>query len=167
MEAVGARQSMAEERPLPGRVVLVLRAATAGLVVLAAILAAVGVLYLIRSAGTLAAGPRVPGALPLQQLAGGESQPLLRMTIAWVPAGFVAGFAATQLTSLRPLARIALLGVTVAILLLLAGAVADAIAISDPLGPHLLPQVGRVGTWTAVALFELGSLLGERELKHT
>jgi hypothetical protein len=49
-----------------------------------------------------------------------------------------------------------------ALVLLLAGAAADAIAITDPLGPHLLPQLARVGTWTAVVLFALGSLLVER-----
>jgi hypothetical protein len=43
--------------------------------------------------------------------------------------------------------------------LLFAGAVAGAIAITDPLGPHLAPQLSRVGTWVAVALFTLGSVL--------
>jgi hypothetical protein len=161
MEVLTAQRS--RTIPVPRRATLVvLRAIAAALIALAALVAAVGVLYLIRKAGPLAIGPKIPGALPLQQLAGGEGQPLLRMAIAWMPAGFVAGLALASLTRLGARLRMALLAAMAALVLLLAGAVADAIAITDPLGPHLLPQLTRVGTWTAVALFALGSTLVER-----
>lgn len=37
-----------------------------------------------------------------------------------------------------------------------------AVAITDPLRPHLLPQLTRVGTWTAAVLFGIGSMLAGR-----
>ena len=159
MEAIGAQRS-ARDLSFPGRAVVpALRAVAAGLIALASLAAAIGVLYLLRGTGSLAIGPNIRGALPLQQLAGGEAQPLLRMAIAWVPAGLVAGLALASLTGLRRWARATSLAALAALGLLLAGAAADAIAISDPLGPHLIPQFARVGTWTAVVLFALGSLL--------
>jgi hypothetical protein len=94
--------------------------------------------------------------------AGGEAQPLLRMIIAWVPAGLVAGLALGSLTNLGPRARTATLAALAAAVLLIAGAAADSIAITDPLRPHLLPQLARAGTWMAVVLFTLGSMLAGR-----
>lgn len=147
----------------PARLALaVLRWIAASLIALTALAAGIGVLYLIRSESLLTIGPRIPGALPLQQLAGGEAQPLLRMTIAWVPAGVIAGLAFGLLTGLGPGIRAASIAALSAIVLLPAGAAADAIAITDPLGPHLLPQLTRMGTWIAVALFAAGSLLADR-----
>jgi hypothetical protein len=139
----------------------VLRATIAGLIALGTLFAGVGVLYLVRREGLLAIGPDIRGALPLQQLAGGEAQPLLRMLLAWVPAGLVAGIGLALLTRLGQLARAAVLSALAATILLLAGAAADAIAISDPLGPHLLPQLTRAGWWMSVALFAIGSLLAD------
>ena len=162
MEATTARRSLGG---IPGsaRVALsVLRAILAVAVSLAALAAGVGVLYLIRMVSPLGIGPEIRGALPLQQLAGGEAQPLLRMVIAWVPAGFVAGLALGSLTNLRPRVRTATLAAMAATILLITGAAADSIAITDPLRPHLLPQLARVGTWTAVVLFALGSALAVR-----
>jgi hypothetical protein len=159
MEAIGARGAMGERNPPFASLARAMRGALAGLVAVAAIVAAVGLLYEIRSVSALSAGPDVRGALPLQQLAGGEAQPLLRMAIAWVPAGFIAGLALTRITKLRPLTRGVLLGVAAAFLLFVAGAAADAIAISDPLGPHLMPQLARPATWVAVGLFLGGSLV--------
>jgi hypothetical protein len=161
MEALGAQRSAGTLAPPAGTAVTVARGVAAGLIALAALIAGVGTVYLLRQAGPLAVGPNVPGALPLQQLAGGESQPFLRLAIAWVPAGLVAGLALVRLTSLNALARTLALAIPAAILLLLAGAAADAIAITDPLQPHLLPQLTRPGNWVAVALFALGSLLAE------
>jgi hypothetical protein len=162
MEAISAQRSARDLSFLGRALVPALRAGAAGLIALASLAAGIGALYLLRRVGLLAIGPPIRGALPLQQLAGGEAQPLLRMAIAWVPAGFVAGLALASLTGLRQWARTASLAAMAALVLLLAGAAADAIAITDPLGPHLLPQLARVGTWTAVVLFALGSLLVER-----
>ena len=49
-----------------------------------------------------------------------------------------------------------------ATVLLIAGAAADAIAITDPLESQPLPQLARAGTWMAVVLFALGSSLAVR-----
>jgi hypothetical protein len=166
MEATtAARWTAAIPSPVRGALATSMRAALAGLIALAALLAGVGALYLIRGATPLALGPGIPGALPLQQLAGGESQPLLLMAIAWVPAGLVAGLALASLTGLGPLVRTVSLAALAAFVLLLAGAAADAIAITDPVRPHLLPQLTRAGTWTAVVLFGIGSVLAGRLLR--
>jgi hypothetical protein len=125
---------------------------------LAALFAGVGILYLIRDAGAFRIGPDVRGALPLEQLAGQDAQPLFHMVIAWVPAGFVAGLALVSLTRLGPVARTVSLTALAAVSLLLAGAIADSVAVNDPLSPHLAPQLTRGATWIAVALFALGSL---------
>jgi hypothetical protein len=162
MEATTAQRSIGELAPPAKLALAVLRWVAAWLVALVALVAGIGVLYLIRQEGLLSIGPRVPGALPLQQLAGGEAQPLIRMAIAWLPAGLVAGLAFAYLTGLGARTRAAALAGLAAIVLLLAGAAADAIAITDPLGPHLLPQLTRAGTWIAVALFACGSLLADR-----
>ena len=55
-------------------------------------------------------------------------------------------------------ARTASLTVLAALIMLLAGAISDSVAVNDPLSPHLAPQLNRGGTWIAVALFALGSL---------
>src|SRR5690349_360803 len=133
MEAIGAQQSAEPFAPAVRTTTAVARWVAAALICLAALIAGVGVVYLLRKVGPLAVGPKVPGALPLQQLAGGESQPFLRLAIGWVPAGFVADLALARLTGLSALARTLALAVPAAILLLLAGAAADAIAVTDPL----------------------------------
>jgi hypothetical protein len=161
MEALGAQRSARAFASPAGTAAAVARGVAAGLIALAGLVAGVGTVYLLRTVGPLAVGPNVPGALPLQQLAGGESQPVLRVAIAWIPAGVVAGLALARLTSLNARTRALVLAIPAATLLLLAGAAADAIAITDPLQPHLLPQLTRPGTWVAVALFALGSLLAE------
>jgi hypothetical protein len=128
-------------------------------VIVLAIFAGTGWLYLLRGLGGLAVGPHIAGALPLQQLAGDADQPLLRVVLAWLPAGIVAGVALAKLTRLGVLARTGLVFVVSAALLVLAGATSDAVSISDPFATHLGPQAGRTGTWVAVALMVIGSLL--------
>jgi hypothetical protein len=54
------------------------RAAIGVVIAAIAVIAGVGWLYLLRDAGLLGVGPRVRDALPLQQLAGDDGQPLLR-----------------------------------------------------------------------------------------
>jgi hypothetical protein len=136
----------------------VLKAAAGWLIAVAALFAGAGELYLIRAAG-LGIGPKVHGALPLEQLAGQDAQPLLHLAIAWVPAGFVAGLALASLTRLGTVARTVSLAALAAVVLLLTGALSDAIAVNDPLSPHIVPQLSRDGTWVAVTLFAAGSFL--------
>jgi hypothetical protein len=128
------------------------------LIAIASVFAGVGLTYLLRGAGLLALGPNVGGALPLQQLASGESQPLLRMAVAWLAAGAVAGTALEAFTRSRLAARtvgVALIGWA---LLVVAGAASDAVAVTGAIGPHLVPQLSRTGTWVATAFLSAGAL---------
>ncbi len=129
------------------------------LLTVVAVAGGVGVLYLIRHVPWLAGPPTLSGALPLQQLAGEASQPLARLVVAWLPAGLVAGFALGTLSRLDRPGRAIAAGSVAAVMLVAAGAGADAVAISGPLAPHVLPQLGRTGTWAAVALFAIGTSL--------
>jgi len=137
-----------------------LKAAGGWVIAVAALFAGAGELYLIRDAA-LRIGPKVQGALPLEQLAGQDAQPLLHLAIAWVPAGFVAGLALASLTRLGTVARTVSLAALAALVLLLTGALSDSIAVNDPLSPHIAPQLSRGGTWAAVALFAAGSLCAD------
>jgi hypothetical protein len=134
------------------------RAATLGLTLILAVLAGIGILYLLRQGRAVTAGPRVFGALPLQQLAGGESQPLGRMIVAWLPSGLVVGLIFSQLTQAGRVWRALVVAVGGAALLLAAGAVSDAVAVSDPVAPHVWPQFGHAAVWVAMALLVIGAL---------
>jgi len=137
--------------------VRILRPFAGWLLAVLSIPAGIGFLYFLRHSGVLAVGPDVHGALPLQQLAGGETQPLGRVLPAWLSAGLVAGLALGRLVRARLLVALVILGLGSTLLLLAAGAGADTVAISDNLGPHLLPQLSRPGTWVAVGLLLLGA----------
>ena len=117
---------------------------------------ATGWLYLLRDAGVLDLGPDVRGALPLQQLAGSDGQPLLRLLLVWIPAGALAAAALTT-SRLRPARRVLAVAGVAAVVLFLAGAVSDAAAISDPVPSHLAAQLTRPGTLVAVALIAVGA----------
>ena len=159
MEAIAAGQRPQEtHRTQFAWLLSSVRGVVAFVVALAALFAGVGILYLIHQTGAFGIGPRVHHALPLEQLAGKDSQPLFHVLIAWVPAGFVAGLALIALTRFGTVARTASLTVLAALIMLLAGAISDSVAVNDPLSPHLVPQLSRGGTWIAVALFALGSL---------
>lgn len=134
MEAIAAQTSHASRRPQL-RIGAPLRGIAAYLLAIAALFAGIGVLFLIRRAGFLAIGPRVHDALPLQQLAGTDAQPLMHMVIAWVPAGFAAGVALMALTRLGAAARVISLTVLAAAVLLFAGGLSDSISVNDPLSP--------------------------------
>lgn len=117
--------------------------------------AGVGWLYLLFQAAVLPVGPRLAGALPLQQLASSDAQPLLRLVAAWLPAGVAAG---VLVPGLGRVGRTILVGVVSAAVLIAAGAVSDAVALNERVVPHLGPQLGRAGTWVAVGLMVIGSL---------
>lgn len=126
------------------------------------LLAGTGWLYLLQGAGLLAVGPRVAGALPLQQLADGAAQPLARLALAWVPAGLVAGLALRAGPDRLSVGRLVALTVVCEVLLMAVGAASDAASISGALGEHLRPQLTRAGTHVAVGLILAGALLVRR-----
>jgi len=135
--------------------------ALAWIVAVVAICAGVGWLYLLRDASVLAAGPKLRGALPLEELAGRGAQPLARMALAWLPAGFAAGLA-LGLAVRRPHAGwIAVAcGVLAFVLLFAPTAASEAVSQNERFGPHLVPALHRPGLWAAVALTVIGSLPG-------
>jgi hypothetical protein len=112
-----------------GRVPRPLVAAAAGaggaLVVFVSLLSGYGWLYVLRGVGWFATGPRVGDSLPLLQLAAFDGQPLLRVVVAWVLAGLIAGVA---LMRVRPVRRAGLAGGLSLVLLLVASQAAYALA---------------------------------------
>lgn len=137
----------------------VLRACVAAVALLVTVTAGVGWLYLLRHLGGLDAGPRLFDALPLQRLAGEGSQPVLRLVVAWLPAGLVAGVVLVALTGLRRPARAVAAGVVTWVALFLAGGISDAVTESDPLASHLGAQPHRAALWIAAGLVALGALI--------
>lgn len=135
-----------------------LRATAGWVTVVLTVVGGVGMLYLLHSLGALAAGPGVHGALPLQQLAGNETQPLLRMIVAWVPAGTVAGLGLLWLTRVRPAPGVAGIALLCAVLLVIAKATSDAVAVSVPFASRLAPALGRPAIWVAVICMAAGAL---------
>jgi hypothetical protein len=125
------------------------------LIVLAGLLAGTGWLYLLRGLHWFALGPRLGDSLPLLQLAGFDGQPLVRVVIAWLLAGGLAGVA---LICVRPLRR-ALFAAGLCLLLLLLGSQAsyalarnlklsDVLFDHDPgLGPVVESLIFAVGCW--------------------
>lgn len=122
-------------------------------------IAAEGWLYLLRRAGVLELGPSLSGALPLEQLAGADAQPLVRMVAAWAPAGAVAAAVLAWLVPYRRAARAAIVTAGFALVLVAAGAASDAVATSEGIVGHVAAQPARPGTWAAVGIAALGSLL--------
>jgi len=122
--------------------------------------AAVGWLYLLRGVAALDIGPSVSGALPLEQLAGGDDQPLARLVAVWLPCGWLAGEGLVGLgvAAGGRVGRALRVGLVALVVLVVAGAVSDAAAISDPIASHLSAQAGRAGSWVAVAITAAGAL---------
>ena len=105
------------------------RTAAAGALAIALTLAAsvtsIGLLYELRRLGWFAAGPSVPDALPLLQLAGFAGQPLARVLAAGLLTGMGLG---ALLIGLRPGARATIVALTGAFVLLLASDASYALA---------------------------------------
>jgi hypothetical protein len=124
---------------------------------LIAVVAGTGWLYLLRDLHGLAFGPHFQGALPLQQLAGNDAQPLGRMLVAWLPAGLALGFVLRSITGLPRLTQAAIAALGSALILIPASAISDAVALNDPV--HLSHSFSRDGIWLAVGLMALGVLI--------
>ena len=137
----------------------VLRPVAAVLVVIVAVAAGVGWLYLLRDLHAVDVGRSFAGALPLERLARADAQPLGRLVVAWVPAGLVAGLAlgaigvGTRAGRALAVAPVALLTV------FLTSAASEAVTASEPLSRHLSPVAGRPSLWLAAGLMTLGALI--------
>jgi hypothetical protein len=130
------------------------------LVAVLACVAGVGLLYLLRSAGVGAAGPSFRGALPLEQLARADAQPLVRMAIAWLPVGIAAGVALEVLTRTGRVSRIAVLALVAAAVLVISAAESDRIANDDPFSAWIGNPFSAAGTWASLALLVIGAVVG-------
>ena len=126
---------------------------------LLALCAGMGWLYLLREAGVLDAGARLSRALPLEQLARGDDQPLLRVAVAWLPAGAAAGLALAWATGWGRLGRTLAVGLIAAVVLFGTGAISDAVAVNEAVGAHLGEQFSHEGIWIEVGFVLIGSLL--------
>ncbi|MGZ4203229.1 MAG: hypothetical protein ACXVRH_14375 [Thermoleophilaceae bacterium] len=129
---------------------------------LLAVATGTGWVYLLRELHVLALGPRLDGALPLQQLAGGDAEPLIRMVVAWLPAGVAAGLALDALTPLTRLGRAALAALLSAAMLIVASAVSDSIAQNDAVHTHLSAAASQGAVWLAAGLIGLGVVIAPR-----
>lgn len=136
--------------------------AWAPIVALLAAAAGTGWLYLARGWSLPTVGPGVSGALPLQQLNGDDTQPLLHVIVAWVPAGIVGALLLARVCGAGGVARAIALGVFGLLWLGLAGAVSDATAVSEVVGRHLASQLSRPGVWAEAGLLMAGALMAIR-----
>jgi len=119
-----------------------------------ALLAGFGWTYTLHGAHLLSRGPQIRDALPLLQLAGYDVQPLARVLVAWLLAGFFAGLA---LGGLRRPARVAVSGL-VALALLLAGSqAAYALTRNLPFAHVLLSRMPGLGPWLEAAILATGA----------
>ncbi|MBV9818378.1 MAG: hypothetical protein JOZ07_08535 [Solirubrobacterales bacterium] len=132
------------------------RGVAAVLAVLVAVAAGTGLLYELRQLRWLAAGPRVPDALPLLQLAGFDAQPLARVLAAWLATGLVLGLA---LHRMPPARRAVIVAGLAAVLLLAASDASFALARNLRLEHVLLDRQPPLGPWLAWLLLTAAALL--------
>ncbi len=129
------------------------------IIVLLGLLTGFGWGYVLRSLGWLAVGPRIGDSLPLLQLAGFDGQPLLRVVIAWLLAG---GLAGRLLVSVRPGRRAVIAGLLGLMLLLLASQTANALTRNLRFVHVLLHRPPGAGPWLEAMCFALGCFLPRR-----
>jgi hypothetical protein len=145
--------------PLRSVAAHVARACAVVVVVLAAVAGAIGWLYALRHVGVLKAGPKLADALPLQRLAGGARQPLVRVVVAWLPAGLVAGVGLGLVSRMRRPGRGLVVFVLGLALVLVVAAASDSVTHNEPIRSHLREQPHRAVTWLAAGLMALGAVL--------
>jgi enterochelin esterase-like enzyme len=131
----------------------------AAVAVVAAVLAGVGWLYALRGFGWFAVGTHIGDALPLLQLAGTDAQPLLRIALAWIGAGLVAGLALRRVA--RPW-RVLIAGGAALIILLLAAQASYALARNLNFAHILWSRSPGLGPWVEAVLFAASSCLPAR-----
>lgn len=119
----------------------------------------VGWLNVLGGVPLLDAGPPIPGALPLQRLAGNEAQPLARVLVAWIGAGLVMGAVLAAAGRTGRLIRATVAALTGGVTLVVLGALQDSITTSEPLLGHVPPQLTREGLWVAVTVLTACALI--------
>lgn len=132
------------------------RAGAVVLVLIGAVLAGVGWLYVLRGLGWFTAGPDVPDALPLLQLAGSDAQPLARVLVAWLTTGAVAGVAIRWIPRMW---RATIAGATGAVLLFVFSQASYAVARNDRLSDVLFSRRPGLGPWLEALLLAAGCAL--------
>jgi hypothetical protein len=125
-------------------------------IVFAGLLAGTGWLYVFRGLHWLDLGPRVADALPLLQLASSDGQPLLRVMVAWLLAGAVAGVA---LAGVAPSRRAALALVLGLIILLIASQASYALARNLRFSDVLFSRKPGFGPVLEAVVFAVGCAL--------
>jgi hypothetical protein len=152
-------QSEQREHHRPHGVLRVAEGSLGWFLAVVAVCAGVGWLYLLRSSQALNVGPHMRGALPLQELAGRGAQPVLRMAVAWIPAGFAAGLALALTTRLRAATIGAAVGLLSFVILFFSTVASEAVSRNERFSQHITPVLSKGGVWTAVAFVVIGSLL--------
>lgn len=112
----------------------------------------VGWLHLLSHVVALDIGPLVPGALPLQRLAGKEAQPLARVLLSWIGTGLVLGIVLAAVGGLERRSRALTAGAIGVVALAGLSALQDAVTASESVSGHLLPQLTRPGLWIAITV---------------
>ena len=153
--------SLSSPRPLAAsgrRRAAALAAGQAGfiIIVLLELLTGLGWTYVLRGLGWLGAGPRIGDSLPLLQLAGFDGQPLLRVVIAWLLAGGLAGL---LLVRVRPGRRAVIAGLLGLVLLLLSAQASNAVTRNLRFSDVLLHRAPGAGPWLEAACFAIGCFL--------
>jgi len=136
-----------------------LRTLGAVVAVIVAVAAGIGWLYLMHDDGLFGFGPRLHEALPLERLAHHDAQPLLRLVIAWVPAGFCCGLALGAVTRLRTLTRGLVTGIGGFAVIVFSAAASDAVTESQKVSQHLSIQPHHLSTWAAAGFLALGAVI--------
>lgn len=135
------------------------RAAVAGLLVMFAAPAGLGLLYLVRASDWLAFGAPVHAALPLQQLSGQATQPFGRVAASLGIAGLAAGAGLAMIGRVRPVAGTIAVSLSSLVLLVVGCALADAIVNSGPFGIRVWPALTHAGPWLSAACAGGGAML--------
>ncbi len=128
----------------------------ATVIVIAGLLAGMGWVYVLRGLHLLHAGPQIGDSLPLLQLAGYDSQPLLRIIVAWLLAGAIVGVA---LVGWPPARRFALAGLLGIVVLLLDSQISYALTRNLRVTDVLFTRAPGLGPLIEALVFALGSCL--------
>jgi hypothetical protein len=138
-------------RDLTGAVLLGLLAPVAGL----------GLVYLLRDAHIGRVGPDVGGSLPLESLAGDDAQPLVRVALAWLAVGLVAGALFVAFTRTPRVLTLVVTALIAGVVLVVNVGVSISIENNESLTTHLSRGFHEAGPWVALALLVMGAAVVE------